>query len=89
LCRDYLEAIVSAGVVVAVQVPVPGGVINLTQVEVHALLAVLGGHSSDSANGSKGRKKTRLRTLAILSQHPNIRTFSLSLIAMHSVSHPH
>lgn len=47
--RAHLETIVSVGVVVTVQVPVPGGVVDLTQVEVHALLTVFGTDNSNPA----------------------------------------
>lgn len=43
----YLEAIVSIRIVVAVEVPVPGGVVNLPKVKVDALLTILGADSSD------------------------------------------
>lgn len=42
-----LEAIVSIRIVVAVEVPVPGGVVNLPKVKVDALLTILGADSSD------------------------------------------
>lgn len=49
LKKLILETIVSVGVVVTVQVPVPGGVVDLTQVEVHALLTVFGTDNSNPA----------------------------------------
>lgn len=49
-----LEAIVSIRIVVAVEVPVPGGVVNLPKVKVDALLTILGADSSDLGGGSNG-----------------------------------
>ena len=71
--RHYLEAVVSVGVVVAVQVPISGGVINVAQIEVHALLTVFGGHSSNLASG---------RSLHSLENHMSQYTDQLSSLSI-------
>lgn len=44
----YLEAVVSVRVIVSVQVPVSGGVVDVTQVKVDGSLTVLGADGSHS-----------------------------------------